>query len=52
MKKELMDILACPLCHSDLKLDIKEESESEIITGSLYCEKCMEIYPISAKIQK
>jgi uncharacterized protein YbaR (Trm112 family) len=50
MKRELMEILACPLCKGDLKLDVKEENEIEIITGSLYCEKCKETYPIEEGI--
>ena len=50
MKRQLMDILACPMCKGDLKLDIKEETEIEIITGSLYCEKCQETYPIEEGI--
>lgn len=50
MKRELMEILACPLCKGDLKLDVKEENEIEIITGSLYCEKCKEAYPIEEGI--
>jgi uncharacterized protein YbaR (Trm112 family) len=47
MKKELMDILACPMCKSDLELSIDEEDEKgEIVKGSLYCRKCDERYPI------
>jgi len=46
MKKELMEILACPLCKGDLQLSIKEENEKEVITGSLYCAKCSQRYPI------
>ncbi len=46
MKKELMDILACPVCKGELGLSIEEEKESEIVTGSLYCPKCDERYPV------
>jgi uncharacterized protein YbaR (Trm112 family) len=46
MKKEMMEILACPLCKGDLELTIKEEDEKEVITGSLYCAKCDQNYPI------
>jgi len=47
MKKELMDILACPMCKGDLELSIQEEDEKgEIVQGSLYCRKCDQIYPI------
>lgn len=41
-----MDILACPLCKGDLQLTIVEEDEREVITGSLFCAKCNERYPI------
>jgi uncharacterized protein YbaR (Trm112 family) len=46
MKRELMDILACPLCKGLLELTVDEEDEKEIIAGSLYCKKCAQRYPI------
>ncbi|MFQ5997464.1 MAG: methytransferase partner Trm112 [Dehalococcoidales bacterium] len=46
MKKELMDILVCPVCKRELELSIEEENEAEIVTGSLYCAKCDVYYPI------
>ena len=46
MKKELMDILACPVCKGGLELSVEKENEEEIVTGSLYCQKCDERYPI------
>ena len=45
MKRELMNILACPICKGDLELDVTEEAD-EIITGTLYCGRCDEVYPI------
>ena len=50
MKKELMDILACPVCKSPLKLKVTEEKEGEVITGSLFCKKCNHSYPITESI--
>jgi len=50
MKKELMDILACPVCKGDLQLEVTEEDENEVITGSLFCSKCSERYPITDTI--
>jgi len=51
MKKELMDILACPMCKGDLELNIETESEGgEIETGSLYCKRCDLRYPIEDSI--
>jgi uncharacterized protein YbaR (Trm112 family) len=50
MKKELMDILVCPVCKEELQLSIEEENETEIVTGSLYCAKCDVRYPIEDTI--
>jgi uncharacterized protein YbaR (Trm112 family) len=50
MKKELMDILVCPVCKGALQLSIDEENETEIVTGSLYCAKCDVRYPIEDTI--
>jgi uncharacterized protein YbaR (Trm112 family) len=50
MKRELMDILACPVCKGELKLEVDEENEIEIVTGSLYCQKCDVRYPITETI--
>ena len=50
MKRELMDILACPLCKGDLELKVEEENEKEIVSGSLHCQKCNETYPITDTI--
>jgi len=45
MKRDLMDILACPMCKGDLELKVEEEND-EVIKGTLYCAKCDERYPI------
>lgn len=50
MKKDLMEILACPLCKGSLELSIDEEDEKEIVKGSLYCSKCSISYPIEDTI--
>ncbi|MBE0480521.1 MAG: methytransferase partner Trm112 [Dehalococcoidia bacterium] len=50
MKRELMDILACPLCKGDLTLEVLEEDETEIVTGSLNCAACSQTYPIKDTI--
>ena len=46
MKKELMDILACPVCKGELELSVEEENEKEVVSGTLYCAKCDVHYPI------
>lgn len=46
MKKELMNILACPVCKGNLELSVAEENEKEVVNGSLYCPSCSTHYPI------
>jgi len=46
MKKELMKILACPVCKGDLELKVDEERGEEVVTGSLYCSNCHYSYPV------
>ena len=46
MKKELMDILACPVCKGELTLTVTKEDGEEIVEGSLRCDACGENYPI------
>ena len=50
MKRDLMDILACPMCKGPLELEVTEEDENEVITGSLKCSRCPETYPIKDAI--
>ena len=50
MKKELMDIIVCPVCKSELKLEITDEKDGDIISGSLTCLKCSHTYPIEDTI--
>ena len=46
MRREIMDILACPLCKGRLGLTVQEERNGRIINGSLDCPECDESYPI------
>jgi uncharacterized protein YbaR (Trm112 family) len=46
MKRDMMDILACPVCKGKLKLNVEVANTEEIVAGSLYCPKCEEHYPI------
>jgi uncharacterized protein YbaR (Trm112 family) len=50
MKRELMDILVCPICKGKLELKVEEEEGEEIVTGSLRCSKCEVDYPITGSI--
>ena len=46
MNKELMEIIACPMCKGELELRVETEDGEEVITGSLICHQCDETYPI------
>ena len=50
MKKDLMDILACPVCKGDLELRSEEEEGDDVIVGSLECVACSESYRIEGSI--
>ena len=50
VKRELMEILACPLCKGPLTLTVEMEQGDEIVEGSLYCDQCPETYPIEDEI--
>lgn len=50
MKREMMDILACPMCKGALELRPTEESKLEVVSGSLFCAPCKEEYPIEDTI--
>lgn len=48
MRRDLVDILACPLDKSELRLDVTEEQEDgEVLVGTLTCTRCDEAYPIA-----
>ena len=46
MKKDLMDILACPTCKGELRLTAEQEEGDEVVSGSLLCPRCPHTYPI------
>ncbi len=50
MKKELMDILACPVCKGPLSLSVAKEEEGEIVEGTRRCDSCDQTYPIEDTI--
>ena len=50
MRRDLMDVLACPVCKSSLVLTVSKEEEDEIIQGSLRCDSCDQTYPIEDTI--
>jgi len=50
MRKDLLDILACPMDHAVLELSIEQENGDEVIQGALTCTQCGEKYPIEDRI--
>jgi len=45
MKRDLMEILCCPVCKGDLELKVTQEKD-EILEGTLYCKSCSHTYEI------
>ncbi len=45
MKRDLMEILCCPVCKGDLELKVDIEKD-EILEGSLFCKNCNHRYEI------
>lgn len=50
MRKDLIDILACPMDKAPLELTIDEANGDEVIQGALTCTQCGERYPIEDRI--
>lgn len=50
MRKDMMEILVCPVCKGALTLTIDKEDNVEVVEGSLYCAACNETYPIKDSI--
>jgi uncharacterized protein YbaR (Trm112 family) len=46
MKRQMMDIICCPVCKGDLDLKVDKEDKVEILAGFLTCKKCKFDYPI------
>ncbi len=46
MRRDPLDILACPVCKGPLELEVEEEEGEEIQQGVLRCNQCPEEYPI------
>jgi uncharacterized protein YbaR (Trm112 family) len=50
MKRDLMDILCCPVHKTDLALRVTKEEGGEVLEGALRCEQCRFDYPIEEGI--
>ncbi len=47
MKPDLLEILRCPICKSELKLDIVRTEGEDVVEGLLTCTGCHTTYPIT-----
>ena len=53
MRTDLMDVIACPVCRGplDLRADAIAPDDApdagEVLTGTLTCVPCNELYPIA-----
>jgi uncharacterized protein YbaR (Trm112 family) len=50
MKRDFVNILACPVCKSSLRLEVSDEKNGEIVSGFLFCQKCNHKYTIKGSI--
>jgi len=50
MRRDLMDILACPVCKGELELRVDSEKGNEVVSGALRCGRCRHDYPIKDSI--
>lgn len=51
MRKDLMDILRCPVDKATLDLSVGEEGDDgEVLEGTLTCAQCGHAYPIQEGI--
>lgn len=50
MRRELMEILACPICKGELTLTATTVEADEVVAGTLHCATCNEDYPIEGGI--
>ena len=47
MKRELVEILVCPVCRGELTLSVEKEEAGEVETGLLQCAACGISYPVT-----
>lgn len=50
MHKQYMDMLVCPLCHSELEWHIKEDKDDRIINANISCSSCKSKYEVRDEI--
>ena len=46
MRSYLIEMLACPMCHGDLRWQISERQGEPIETAQSHCTQCAAVYPV------
>jgi len=44
MKKDNLNIICCPVCKGDMKLQVIKTSKDDVIEGTMRCEQCSNRY--------
>lgn len=53
MKPRLVDLIACPMCGADLRLQgATRDDGDEVLEGELHCTGCTKVYPILSGIPR
>jgi uncharacterized protein YbaR (Trm112 family) len=52
MKHELLELLACPRCHGELRLEHEQCEQGEIVSGDLVCASCSSMYRVENGIPR
>jgi SAM-dependent methyltransferase len=52
MKLRLLDLLACPLCHGRLDLEVGRRDGDEVMEGRFECRDCHQGYPLFGGIPR
>jgi uncharacterized protein YbaR (Trm112 family) len=47
LKRDMVQLLACPECLNDLELKVEREIKGDVKEGLLICKACNRKYPIS-----
>jgi uncharacterized protein YbaR (Trm112 family)/ubiquinone/menaquinone biosynthesis C-methylase UbiE len=52
MRLRHLQYLCCPDCRADFKLEVKEQQQTEIVSGKLICHHCNKVYEIKDGIPR
>ena len=52
MKPALIELLACPACGSELRVEVRERDGAEIMEGSLSCVSCPQLFRVHRGIPR